>query len=62
MKRKKYEKSTYIMCRDCEFLEYWGFCTDCLCGNYCDKVNFEYNDEEVNKYTNLFNIVEQKNC
>lgn len=62
MKRKKYEKNTYRMCKNCDFLEYWGFCTDCVCGNYCDRVDFDYLDEDLNNYSVLFNLVEQNNC
>lgn len=42
-------QATYSKCKDCEFLEYWGFCTESIDGEPCSNVNRTYNDIEESK-------------
>lgn len=49
MMKTQQVQSTYNQCKDCEFLEYWGFCTESICGEYCDNVDILSNHNEDSK-------------
>ena len=37
---------TYNKCQECEFLKYWGYCTDSLSGEYCKDAVDNCTEEE----------------
>lgn len=40
------QMTTYNKCKDCEFLEYWGYCTESICGEYCDRAEKNNSEEK----------------